>query len=226
MRYFYLGFILTVATVIGLLGFRGGMSRKPPLEIFPDMVRQWKIRPQTPSDFYQDGWSSRPHPEGTVARSKPIVAAGEQVQIDGKPVYTYQDTPLMTGVTSITKSATNFVELSPIPVTAKLLDRGQERFTIYCQPCHGPVGNGLGVTTKFGMGGVIDLHSRRVVEMTDGQIFYTITHGSPAKLMGPYGPMIPVEDRWAIVSYVRALERSQLATMADVPEADRAALNK
>lgn len=226
MRYFYLIFILTVATVVGLLGFRGQISRKPPLEIFPDMVRQWKIRPQTPSDVYPDGWSSRPFPSGTVARSKPIVIAGEQLNIEGKPVYPYQDLPVTTGTISITKTATNFLELSPIHVTPKLLDRGQERYTIYCQPCHGPVGNGQGVTSKFGVGGIADLHQRRIVEMADGQLFYTITHGSPAQLMGPYGPMIPVEDRWAIVSYVRALQRSQLATMADVPEANRAALNK
>jgi mono/diheme cytochrome c family protein len=226
MRYFYLIFILTVATIVGLLGFRGQTSRKPPLEIFPDMVRQWKIRPQTPSDVYQDGWSSRPYPEGSVARSKPLAFGGEQIKVDGKPVYGYQDSPVVSGTTSVTTKATNYLELSPIPVTSKLLDRGQERYTIYCQPCHGPVGNGQGVTSKFGVGGIADLHQRRIVEMTDGQIFYTITHGSPAKLMGPYGPMIPVEDRWAIVSYVRALQRSQLATMADVPEADRAALNK
>ncbi|MDB6056954.1 MAG: cytochrome [Verrucomicrobiales bacterium] len=223
MRYFYLGFILTVATIIGLLGFRGGMSRKPPLEIFPDMVRQAKLRPQTPSDFYKDNWSSRPHPDGTVARTKPYMIAGEQLKLDGKAVYPYQETPLSTGRINGT---TNFTELSPVPVSAKLIDRGQERYNIYCQPCHSPTGNGQGVTGKFGVGGIADLHSRRIVEMTDGQIFYTITHGSPTGLMGPYGPMISVEDRWAIVSYVRALERSQLATMADVPEADRAALNK
>lgn len=224
MRYFYLGFILTVATIIGLLGFRGDKSRKPPLEIFPDMVRQWKIRPETPSDFYQDGWASRPHPAGTVAHTKAYAVNGETVKVNGQPVYPYENSPVNTGTLSISKKATNYVELSPIPVTAKLVDRGQERFTIYCQPCHGPVGNGQGVTSKFGVGGIADLHQRRIVEMTDGQIFYTITHGSPAGLMGPYGPMIPVEDRWAIVSYVRALQRSQLATMNDVPQADRASL--
>jgi mono/diheme cytochrome c family protein len=224
MRYFYLGFILTVVLIVGLLGFRGDKSRKPPLEIFPDMVRQWKIRPETPSDFYQDGWASRPHPDNTVARGNAYVINGEQVKVDGKPVYAYESSPINTGVTSITKKATNYVELSPIHVTAKLIDRGQERFDIYCQPCHGPVGNGQGVTSKFGVGGIADLHQRRIVEMTDGQIFYTITHGSPAGLMGPYGPMIPVEDRWAIVSYVRALQRSQLATMNEVPQAERASL--
>ncbi len=223
MRYFYLGFILTVVTVVGLLGFRGAKSRKPPFEIFPDMVRQPKLRPQAPSEFYQDGWSSRPHPSGTVANTKPYVIDGEPVKINGKSVFPYEDTPLTTGRITGT---TNFIELSPVPVSVKLLNRGQERYNIYCQPCHSPTGNGQGVTSKFGVGGIADLHSRRVVEMTDGQIFYTITHGSPAGLMGPYGPMIPVEDRWAIVSYVRALERSQLATITDVPEADRAALNK
>lgn len=223
MRYFYLGFILTVATVIGLLGFRGGMSRKPPLEIFPDMVRQAKLRPQTPSEFYRDGLSSRPHPDGTIARTKAYTIVGQEVKVNGKSVYPYQETPLTTGRINGT---TNFVELSPVPVSAKLLDRGQDRYNIYCLPCHSPSGNGQGVTSKLGVGGIADLHSRRVVEMTDGQIFYTITHGSPTQLMGPYGPMIPVEDRWAIVSYVRALQRSQLAIITEVPEAAREALNK
>ena len=86
MRYFYLIFILTVATLSGC-SVSAANSRKPPLEIFPDMVRQWKIRPQTPSDFYQDGRSSRPYPEGAVARSKPLTFAGEEIKVDGKPVY-------------------------------------------------------------------------------------------------------------------------------------------
>jgi mono/diheme cytochrome c family protein len=223
MRYFYLGFILTVAAVVGLLGFRGSLSRKPPLEIFPDMVRQPKLRPQSPSDFYRDGRSSRAFPDGTIARTKPYSIAGEIVKVNGKPVYPYENNPLSTGRVPGT---TNFIELSPVPVTAKLVDRGQDRFNIYCLPCHGPVGNGQGVTSKFGVGGIVDLHSRRVIEMTDGQIFWTITDGSPAKLMGPYGPMIPVEDRWAIVAYVRALQRSQLATMNDVPQSEQAALKK
>jgi mono/diheme cytochrome c family protein len=223
MRYFYLAFILTVALVISLLGFRGQISRKPPLEIFPDMVRQWKVRPQTGSDFFDDGWSSRKHPGGTIARSKPYAFSGEVLKVDGKEVFPYQDSPVSTGRIVGT---TNFVELMPVPVTAQLINRGQQRYTIYCQPCHSPIGNGQGVTTKFGMGGVADLHSRKVVEMTDGQIFNTITHGSPSGLMGPYGPMIAVEDRWAIVSYVRALQRSQLATMEDVPQAEQAALKK
>jgi mono/diheme cytochrome c family protein len=226
MRYFYLGFILTVATIIGLLGFRGDKSRKPPLEIFPDMVRQWKIRPETPSDFYRDGWSSRPLPAGTVAHSKPYVIDGEIVKLNGKPVYPYEDSTVATGIISMTAKATNYIEISPIPVTVKLVDRGQDRFNIYCQPCHGPIGNGQGVTSKFGVGGIVDLQSARIIQMTDGEIFHTITHGSKAGLMGPYGPMIPVEDRWAIVAYVRALQRSQLATMQDVPETAQAALNK
>ncbi len=223
MRYFYLGFILTVAAVVGLLGFRGSLSRKPPLEIFPDMVRQPKLRPQSPSDFYQDGMSSRAFPLGTIARTKPYTIAGQVVKVNGKSVYPYENNPL---TTARVPGTTNFIELSPVPVTAKLVDRGQDRFNIYCLPCHGPVGNGQGVTSKFGVGGIADLHSRRIVEMTDGQIFWTITDGSPAKLMGPYGPMIPVEDRWAIVSYVRALQRSQLATMNDVPQSEQAALKK
>jgi mono/diheme cytochrome c family protein len=223
MRYFYLGFILTVATILAVLGFRGSTSRKPPLEIFPDMVRQAKLRPQTPNAFFENGMSSQPYPSNTVAKSAAYSIGGQQVQIDGKAVYSYQDVPFNTGRTPGT---TNFVESIPVKVSTALINRGQERFSIYCLPCHGPAGNGQGVTSKLGMGGVADLHSQRIVTMTDGQIFYTITHGSPTGLMGPYGPMIAVEDRWAIVSYVRALQRSQLATMADVPENEKAALNK
>jgi mono/diheme cytochrome c family protein len=120
------------------------------------------------------------------------------------------------------------VETNALPITATLLARGQERFNINCSPCHGAAGDGKGITTKFGMGVVADLHDvkppRRVVQQGDGEIFNTITYGKT--LMGPYGPNITVEDRWAIVAYVRALQRSHLATLEDVPADQREPLSR
>jgi mono/diheme cytochrome c family protein len=112
--------------------------------------------------------------------------------------------------------STNFVELNPLPVTARLLQRGQQRFTIYCSPCHGQEGDGNGITKKIGaMAVVANLHDKRIVEMADGELFYVITNGR--NLMGAYGPNVPVEDRWAIIAYLRALQLSWLGTIDNVP---------
>jgi mono/diheme cytochrome c family protein len=106
-----------------------------------------------------------------------------------------------------------------LPITATLLARGQERFNINCSPCHGAAGDGKGITTKFGMAIVADLHDtkppRRVVQQADGEIFNTLSYGK--NLMGGYAANIVVEDRWAIIAYVRALQRSHLASLEDVP---------
>jgi mono/diheme cytochrome c family protein len=117
---------------------------------------------------------------------------------------------------------TNFILTNPLPITRQLLDRGEERFQIYCLPCHGPDGDGKGITAKYGMVGMADFHDRRLVEMKDGEIFSTMTSG--LKNMPAYGPIIPVEDRWAILTYVRVLQRSQLAVLEDVPEQSRSIL--
>jgi mono/diheme cytochrome c family protein len=216
MRYFYLIFFLTCVTVIGLAGFRGSKSRQPPIELFPDMVRQNKARPQTPGEFFADERSSRVRPEGTVDHNPPYVINGKLVQVNGKPVFPYEDAPINTGRITGT---TNFIETSPVEITRQLLDRGQERFGIYCMPCHGPAGDGKGITGKYGMISMANFHDKRLVEMGDGEIFSTLTGGK--NLMPAYGAIIPVEDRWAIISYIRVLQRSQLATVEDVPEAKR-----
>ena len=92
------------------------------------------------------------------------------------------------------------------------------------QPCHGAQGDGNGITKKYGMAVVANLHDKRIVELTDGEIFNTITYGKG--LMGPYGPNVTVEDRWAIIAYLRALQLSQLGTVDDVPEQMRSTLKK
>jgi mono/diheme cytochrome c family protein len=222
MRYFYLIFFLICVTVIGLAGFRGSKSRRPPIELFADMVRQNKARPQTPSDFFGDERSSRARPEGTVERSQPYEIAGKTVLAGGKPVFPYEDAPMNTGRIPGT---TNFIETNPLEITRQLLDRGQERYQIFCLPCHGPAGDGKGITGKYGMISMANFHDERLVKMGDGEMFNTMSVGK-LPLMPAYGPIVPVEDRWAIIYYVRALQRSQLATVEDVPEAKRGELKK
>jgi mono/diheme cytochrome c family protein len=206
MRYFLLIFVLTVVGVVAIAGRRGSLSRRPPIELFPDMNRQPKLRPQTPSAFFADERSSRPPIPGTISRE------------DNH----YQDTPANTGRVT---GKTNFFDVLPVAVDATLLARGQQRFNINCSPCHGAQGDGNGITKRIkAMGTVGNLHDKRIVELADGEIFNTITYGK--NLMGAYGPNVTVEDRWAIVAYLRALQLSRLGTMDDVPEPMRASLKK
>ncbi len=222
MRYFYLLFFLTCVTVVGVAGFRGSKSRQPPIEIFPDMVRMNKVRPQSPSGFFADARSSRALPDGAVEHSQPYEINGKLLLVNGRPVYPYEDAPINTGRVA---GKTNFVETGPIPITQELLNRGLERYQIYCMPCHGPAGDGKGITGKYGMVSMANFHDERLVKMGDGEIFNTLSNGK-LPLMPAYGAIVPVEDRWAIISYLRALQRSQLATMDDVPETQRGELTK
>ena len=176
-------------------------------------MKRPKLRPQTANGFFANGLSSQLPQEGTIAQSAPMIVAG-------KEIYSFDDVPANTGRVT---GATNFVELNPHPVTASLLSRGQQRFTIYCTPCHGQTGEGNGITKKIGaMSVVASLHDKRIVEMTDGEIFSIITGGK--NLMGAYGPQIPVEDRWAIVAYLRALQLSRLGSVDDLAPEVRAKL--
>ena len=214
MRYFLLIFAVAVVLVMTIAGKRGDMSRRSPIEVFPDMDRQLKLRPMQPNAFFANGVSSQPHPAGTIARSTPIqTAAG--------PVMPFEDAPVITG---LVKGTTNFVELNPLTLNAALLARGQQRFTINCSPCHGQLGDGNGVTKKYGMAVVANLHDKRIVTMGDGELFYVISNGR--NLMQSYASQVDIQDRWAIVAYVRALQLARLGNLDDVPEPQRATLAK
>jgi hypothetical protein len=202
MRYFLLAFVLAVGLVFGIAGKRGKISRKPPVEVFSDMDRQPKIRPQTPSEFFADGRASRLPADGTVARGSHFL-----------------EEPLSTGMVTGT---TNFIALNPMKVTDQLMARGHQRFEIYCSPCHGPTGDGGGVVKNLGMATVKSLHEPRIVQFGDGEIFYVITHGR--NTMGPYASQILIEDRWAIVAYVRALQLAQLGQPGDLPPEQKVAM--
>lgn len=194
MRYFVLSFIIACILGVGVFGFRGKLSRRPPVEVFPDMDRQNKVRPQEVSTFFADGRSSRLPVAGTVARGSHFL-----------------DVPMNTGMETGT---TNFISVNPMKITHEFIGRGQQRYEINCTPCHGRVGDGNGITKKFGMAVVANLHDARIVQMTDGELFHVITNGR--NLMGPYGPNVTVEDRWAIVAYLRALQLARLGTAADL----------
>src|SRR5208282_3670066 len=139
MRYFLAILALCVLATVGVLGLRGSHSRRPPLYIFPDMERQPKLRPQTANAFFDDSMSSRLPVAGTIARSQPI-------QLGDKSVYPWKDTPVTTGRVTGT---TNFVELNPLPVTAEVLQRGEEVFNIVCAACHSKLGDGNGTPKRI-----------------------------------------------------------------------------
>lgn len=110
----------------------------------------------------------------------------------------------------------------PLPVTPELLERGRKVFTIDCAVCHGATGQGNGITSKYGLLGIANYHQDKYRQMADGQIFNTITHGF--NTMMAYGDKVTVKDRWAIIAYMRALQKSQNARLEDVPPDQRAVL--
>ncbi len=213
MRYFLAIFVVCILATVGLLGFRGSHSRRTTLYIFPDMEWQPKLRPQTANAFFDDGMSSRLPVEGTIARSLPI-------QVGEKQVYPWQDTPVTTGRVAGT---TNFVELNPLPITAELLQRGQEVFNINCAACHSKLGDGNGTPKRINAMAVVgNLHDQRIVELTDGELFNTVSYGK--NLMPSYAANLPIRDRWAAIAYLRALQLSRLGTLDEVPAAVRGSL--
>jgi hypothetical protein len=214
MRYFLAIFAVLVVTVVAILGFRGSHFRKTPLYIFPDMEWQTKLRPQKDNGFFANGRTSQLPPPGTVSRSQPI-------QTVNGPVLAHESAPVNTGFST----GTNFVAHNQLPITAELLKRGQQRFTINCSPCHGALGDGNGITKKIGaMAVVANLHDKRIVEMNDGELFHVITNGR--NLMGAYAGNVTIEDRWAVIAYLRALQLARLGTPDDLPLDLRASLKK
>jgi mono/diheme cytochrome c family protein len=203
MRYVYYVFFFVCVATVSVMGLRGSRSTRPPLEVFPDMDRQPKYLPQSESAFFADGRTDRPLPAGVVARGD-LRADDEEFagkSTDGKFINHFP---------------------SEIKVDAQLLERGRDRFTIYCAPCHGALGDGNGITKQYGMGATPSYHDDRLRNLADGDIFNTITHGKNTML--PYADKLIPEDRWAVVAYVRALQRAQLGTVNDVAPAHKSEL--
>ena len=178
-----------------LAGCRGGVSNKPPLHLVDDMDWQPKYRPQAESHFFADRRAMRPLVAGTVA----------QGELEEDDVF-YR---------GLQPGTTTPVARSPLPVTKAQILRGQERYNIYCAPCHDQAGYGRGLVVQRGYHIPTDLHSDRVRTLPDGEIFRAIGNG--VRNMPAYASQIPTADRWAIVTWVRVLERSQRASIDEVP---------
>ncbi|MEO8353146.1 MAG: cytochrome c [Chthoniobacteraceae bacterium] len=214
LRTFFVLFFLAVCGVLVLAGFRGSKSTQPPIQIFPDMDFQPKIHPQQPSTFFADGNSARELIAGTVpwgytVEGRVLQAAARNASFGAgfANIPNYVDTGTMGNV---------YGDGIPLEVNEALLDRGQQRFDIYCSVCHGKTAAGNGIVQNIGnWATVANLQDDRIYNMPDGQIFSTITNGK--NTMGAYGPVIAVEDRWAIVCYLRALQRSHRGALDDVP---------
>lgn len=161
---------------------RGCASSRPPIQIVQDMDTQPKYKPQRESDFFYDGMAMRRPVEGTVARGQ-----------------LREDAALYTG-----REATGEYVSNPLPVTEALLQRGGERYQIYCTPCHGERGDGESVLRERGGIQTSDLLQPDFVQMSDGELFEVVTEGRG--LMPGYRYPIPPEDRWAIIAFLRTLQ--------------------
>jgi mono/diheme cytochrome c family protein len=212
MRYAYLVLFFVVVTAVSVLGFRGSMSTRPPLELVPDMDHQAKYKPQAESAFFGDKRADRPEPAGVVAFGR------SGLQPDAK--FLAADDHYYRGRAADGSFARGFP--NGITVNEKLMERGQSRFTIYCAPCHGAIGDGNGITKQYGMGATPTYHDDRLRKMPEGEIFNTITHGK--NTMFPYADKLEPADRWAVIAYVRALQRAQTGSAADVPSAHKSEL--
>lgn len=162
-----------------------------------DMATQPKNLPLTPSSFFADGRSERPLLDNTVARGS-----------------------LADDVFFVPKESNAF----PLPVNQELLDRGQNRFKIFCTPCHGLQGDGNGMIAMRGMKHPPSYHQDRLRQATNGYLYDVITNGFGA--MFGYSAQIPPRDRWAIIAYVRALQLSRDARAGDLPAELREKLNQ
>jgi mono/diheme cytochrome c family protein len=206
-------FVLLALTAGALGGCRGQTSDDPPVLLERNMYDQERYNPESYSQFFADHRTMRTPVEGTVARDR------------------YEDDPEIG--TGLLPDKSGYVMTVPQTFVQKMggmekvLARGRERFTIYCTPCHGQTGDGKGMVVckrdkvtdpceSRGFAPLPSYEDPRLRAMPDGQLFATITHG--VRTMPAYGPQVPVADRWAIVSYVRALQLSQMAQAAPEPK--------
>lgn len=205
MRYVYLATFFIVVLGVSIMGFRGSISTRPPLEVFPDMDHQAKYKPQAASRFFADGRADRPLPAGVVAFGRDSRGAD--------PRFLGADVSLYAGKDA--KGAWVATFPSALTLDATFMERGRDRYMIYCAPCHGALGDGNGITKQYGMGATPSYHDDRLRQMPVGEIFNTITFGKNNMLS--YADKLEPQDRWAVIAYVRALQRAQRGTVADVP---------
>lgn len=204
MRNVYLVTLFVGVLAVSVLGFRGTTFTLPPMDVFPEwafpgMKHQPKLRPQGESSFFADGRADRLPPPHVVRADLPL----------------RDDDHLYQGKLADGSFAPSIP--AKLNVDVKFIERGRDRYQIYCLPCHGAAGDGNGVTKRYGMGATPTYHDARLRTMADGEIFNTISVGKNTML--PYADKLIPEDRWAVIAYVRALQRAQQGTAADVIDA-------
>ncbi len=212
MRIFLIIYVFVIAAVISIFGFRGSLSEKPPIEVFPDMDRQARFKPQAENSFFLDGRNDRPIPVNTVARGtylnyEEVFSEDFEDSVLGNTVFLHGKNP-----------DGSYHDGFPLKPTESLMQMGREKYEIFCVSCHGVAGDGNGVTKPYGILAT-SYHDDRLRTETDGYIYDVITNGK-GLMYGLKDRMSP-EERWAVVLYVRALQRSQNASPDDVPAAKR-----
>jgi mono/diheme cytochrome c family protein len=188
-----------IALLLLLVGCRGSTSDLPPVHINPNMDFQQKFEAQEANPLFADGRAMRPPVPGTVARG-----------------FLRASTPYYTG---LDEAGTPVVTM-PVDLTLALVTRGRQRYNIYCSPCHGRAGDGQGIVIARGFVPAPSYFEQRLIDAPDGHLYDVITNGY--NTMPSYAQQIPVQDRWAIVSYIRALQFSQNATEGDIPASELA----
>ncbi len=209
MRWFLLVYFSVAVLCVGLFGWKGQKSTNNPVEVFQDMDHQPKLRFQAASDFFADGHGNRRPVANTIAMGTRVPSTTSAPDGSDLPTSYFRSG----------RYGDYFGEGFPkqVKVDEALLERGKQRFGIYCAVCHGLGGDGKGVVGPYWTGGMMpataNLVDDRVRALPDGQVFWTITNGKG--LMGPYSGSVSVEDRWAIVAYLRVLQASAKADPND-----------
>jgi mono/diheme cytochrome c family protein len=187
-------YLVAAVALAASLGCRGTTSTEPPVVPIRNMHQQQRFDPQEETSFFADGRTMRVPVEGTIPRERVLDPELGEGRLPDDSGYVLEiPAPAVTNAGGMDK----------------LLERGEQRFNIYCRPCHDGTGSGQGmvITRAKWQPAPPTFHQDRIRQMPDGQLFATISNG--VRLMPAYGPQIPVQDRWAIVSYVRALQLSQ-----------------
>jgi mono/diheme cytochrome c family protein len=216
--------LLTLAAVIAAVTLPGCEKA------MQDMYNQPKYKPLAPSAFWADGRSSRPDVAGTVAHSGGATAGTSSGQfgrlplpVAEAPVYPVDDHGnVKANLTP--ESPQPFTATNPLPIDRQTLDRGRERFDIFCSPCHSIAGDGDGMVPRRGFPHPPSYHTPRLRNAPDAHFYNVITQGYG--MMYSYADRVAPRDRWAIVAYIRALQLSQNARIDDVPPEHRAELTR
>ena len=230
MRFAYFTLAFLIVLTVSVMGFRGKVATRPPVEVFPDMDHQAKYKPQAESGFFADGRMAaetlRVLASGILARNNTELNSAMQLLAtvnqmygsvprgrseDADPDYLRADDAKYRGQ----NADGSFVRGFPVEINESYIRRGQDRYMIYCAPCHGALGDGNGITKSYGMAVTPTYHDARLRDMPEGELYNTVANGKNTML--GYADKLSVSDRWAVVAYVRALQRAHHGKLDDVP---------